>query len=90
MEGRGWGMHYFTRTISWDLKDLRKCYDWNAIERPNRIIVDVGGGYAAVSQYLAYWTLHLRLIDQFFLTRHRICHRNNSKGTRREDLLCAE
>lgn len=48
----------------WDLKYLRAGYNWDAIDNPDGLVVDVGGGQGAVSQYLAASTRYLRFIVQ--------------------------
>ena len=60
----GMGMRYFTRGEGWDLKYLRAGYNWDAIDNPDGLVVDVGGGQGAVSQYLAASTRFLRFIVQ--------------------------
>lgn len=60
----GMGMRYFTRGEGWDLKHLRAGYDWDAIDSPGGVVVDVGGGQGAFSQFLAASTRHLRFIVQ--------------------------
>lgn len=64
LERFGKGMQYFSRMANLDLKYLREGYDWDSIDRPDGLMVDVGGGHGAVSQYLASSTLHLRFIVQ--------------------------
>ena len=60
----GMGMRYFTRGEGWDLKHLRAGYDWDAIDKPGGVVVDVGGGQGAVSKFLAASTRHVRFIVQ--------------------------
>lgn len=60
----GGGMQYFTRGEGWHLKHLRAGYDWGSVDRPGGLIVDIGGGHGAVSQYLAASTQHIRFVVQ--------------------------
>lgn len=60
----GMGMRYFTRGEGWHLKHLRAGIDWDAIDKPGGLVVDVGGGHGAVSRYLANSTKYLRFIVQ--------------------------
>ena len=45
-------MQHFIRIASSDLRDFREGCDSNAIDGPKGLRVDVGGGKAAVTQYL--------------------------------------
>lgn len=60
----GMGMQYFTRGEGWHLKHLRRGYNWDAIDKAGGLVVDIGGGHGAVSQFLAASTNHVRFIVQ--------------------------
>ena len=60
----GGAMRFLTSDSSWDLQHLHAAIDWAPLDRPGAVIVDVGGGFGQVSQYLAQQTKHARFVVQ--------------------------
>lgn len=60
----GAGMKFFTQGGGYDLRHLIAGYNWESLDRPGAVLVDVGGGHGAVSQGLASVTANLRFIVQ--------------------------
>ena len=57
-------MRFFVRAEGWDLKYLLSGYDWASLDQPGAVVVDVGGGHGAVSQFLAKETRNMKIIVQ--------------------------
>ena len=64
--GRRFGvaMQYYTKGPTQDLRHVVAGFNWASIDRPGSVMVDVGGGHGAVSQYLAQHTEHLSFVVQ--------------------------
>lgn len=62
--GRRFGnaMRFFTKDDSWDLRHMLSSFDWGSIDKPEAVVVDIGGGNGQISQYLARNTTHTRFI----------------------------
>lgn len=61
----GAGMRFFTHGEGYDLRHLISGYDWASLDHPGAILVDVGGGQAAVSVALAARaTTHMHFVVQ--------------------------
>ena len=60
----GVAMRYFTKGSSQDLRHLLAGFDWTSVDKPDSVLVDVGGGHGTVSQYLAQHTEKLRFVVQ--------------------------
>ena len=61
----GAAMRYFDKgDDSRDLRHLLAGFDWKSVDVPNAVVVDVGGGHGAVSQFLARNTQHVRFVVQ--------------------------
>lgn len=57
-------MKFSTRGSAHDIKHLTSRYDWAALDRPNALLVDVGGGHGSVAQHLADTTKHMTFVVQ--------------------------
>ena len=60
----GVAMQYFTKRSAQDLQHILTVFDWASVDRPDSVLVDVGGGHGTVSQYLAQHTEKLRFVVQ--------------------------
>ena len=60
----GGGMRFFTKDDRWDLKHLLSAFDWASVDQPGVVVVDVGGGFGHVSQFLAGKTEHMHFMVQ--------------------------
>ena len=60
----GAGMRYLTRGEAWDLRNLLTGFDWTGVDRPDAVVVDVGGGHGSISRFLAQHTQHIHFIVQ--------------------------
>ena len=60
-------MQFWTADDSWDLRHMLNTYDWEALDRPGALVVDIGGGKGQVSQFLARHTLYIRFQVQDLL-----------------------
>lgn len=60
----GAGMRWFTKAEVWDLQHLHLAYDWQSLDRPGAVLVDLGGGQGGVAQFLAKSTNDLKIVVQ--------------------------
>jgi hypothetical protein len=60
----GAGMRYFTEQDDCDLSHLVAAFPWHEFDKPDFIVVDVGGGQGGVSTRLASDTRNMRFIVQ--------------------------
>lgn len=60
----GQSMKFMTKGEAFNIKHLTSDYDWAALDRPDTVLVDVGGGHGAVAQHLADSTENIRFIVQ--------------------------
>lgn len=60
----GAGMRYYGRAESGDLKWLVEAYDWEKIDKPETLVVDVGGGQGTCSRALAASTKQMKFMVQ--------------------------
>lgn len=64
--GRRFGraMHFFTEGANWDVSHVLAAFDWQSLDKPGAVVVDVGGGHGQVSQYLARRSNHIQFVVQ--------------------------
>ena len=64
--GRRFGiaMQYYTKGTAQDLRHVLAGFDWKSVDKPDSVLVDVGGGHGAVSQYLSQHTDELSFVVQ--------------------------
>lgn len=60
----GSAMRWTTQGPMWNLKHLVSSYDWASFDRPDALLVDVGGGEGGVAQVLAKSTKSMKIIIQ--------------------------
>ena len=60
----GVAMRYYTKGSSRDLRSLLAGFDWASVDKPDSVLVDIGGGHGTISQYLAQHTEKLRFVVQ--------------------------
>ena len=60
----GQSMKFMTKGEAFNLKHLTSNYDWAALDKPNTVLVDVGGGHGSVVQHLADSTKNMTFIVQ--------------------------
>jgi hypothetical protein len=64
--GRRFGsaMHFFTVGDSWELRHMLAAFDWASLDKPGATVIDIGGGFGTVSQYLARQTSNTHFVVQ--------------------------
>ncbi len=60
----GQSMKFMTKGEAFNIKHLTSTYDWAALDGPDTVLVDVGGGYGAVARHLANSTNNMKFIVQ--------------------------
>ena len=60
----GGAMRFFTKGDNWDLRHMLASFDWPSIDKPGNVVVDMGGGFGQISQYLARQTSNIRFVIQ--------------------------
>lgn len=60
----GQSMKFMTKGEAFNIKHLTSNYDWAALDAPNTVLVDVGGGHGGVAQHLADSTKNMHFIVQ--------------------------
>ncbi|KAL8785195.1 MAG: hypothetical protein Q9195_008728 [Heterodermia aff. obscurata] len=64
--GRRFGnaMRFHTKGDSWDPRHILASFDWSSVDKPGDVVIDIGGGYGQISQYIARHTNSTRFIVQ--------------------------
>jgi hypothetical protein len=64
--GRRFGsaMQLFTLGDGWGLQHVLTAFDWASLDKPGAAVIDVGGGFGTVSQYLAHHTSNIHFVVQ--------------------------
>jgi hypothetical protein len=57
-------MQFFTVGDSWELRHVLAAFDWTSLDKPGTTVVDIGGGFGTVSQYLARQTSYIHFVVQ--------------------------
>lgn len=60
----GQSMKFYTKGEACNIKHLTSSYDWAALDKPDTVLVDVGGGHGGVVQHLADTTKNMTFIVQ--------------------------
>ena len=60
----GNAMRFFTKDEGWDLRYILASFDWSSVDKPGDVVVDIGGGFGQISQYIAHHTNNTRFIVQ--------------------------
>ncbi|KAF4635107.1 hypothetical protein G7Y89_g2997 [Cudoniella acicularis] len=60
----GMGMQFFSRTGGFDLQHLATAFEWSSLDKPEAVLIDIGGGLGTVSKFLASATKNMRFVVQ--------------------------